>query len=225
MALPAPAPYDTGPTSGSHQFPPGYDGYDGYDDPPERSRRRGRGRTDPPTGRSAVPVAEPTGRQPAVRAVPDPAGPGPRGRPAELPPGDGDPPGHRRVGRDDRAGARQLRAVGGEPPGDRDGTDTGVHDGFEDEPALILQWGFFVLQTILGAAGGLAAWLGFHVLWDRWPFYAAAAVGAAVTLMLVLARALRRRYGHDLDLLTALIVVGIGVVLTVLPAAFVLQNR
>jgi hypothetical protein len=36
---------------------------------------------------------------------------------------------------------------------------------------------------------------------------------------------LRRRYGHELDLLTALVVVCVGVVLTVLPAAFALQNR
>jgi hypothetical protein len=190
---------------------PGVDdaGFDDYDEPPEPRRRRGRRRAD---ASAASPAASPAGRGAPVRAVPDRDEPAPgRGRRAD-PPAWGD-----------RDGARPLRAVDSEPG--RDSADTGVDDGFEDEPALILQWGFFVLQTILGAAGGLGAWLGFHVLWDRWPFYAAAAVGAAVALMLVIARALRRRYGHDLDLLTALIVVGIGVVLTVLPAAFALQNR
>ena len=42
--------------------------------------------------------------------------------------------------------------------------------------------------------------------------------------MLVLARTLRRRHGRDLDLLTAVVTVGIITVLTVLPAAFTLQG-
>jgi hypothetical protein len=120
---------------------------------------------------------------------------------------------------------RALRAVGAAPGDLDDADDEYADDDYADEAPLILQWGMFVLQTIFGAAAGLGIWLGFHVLWDRWPFYAAVGVGVAVTVMLVVARWLRRRYGHDLDLLTSIIVMGIGVVLTVLPAAFSLQNR
>ena len=50
------------------------------------------------------------------------------------------------------------------------------------------------------------------------------AVGVAAVAMLVLARALRRRHGRDLDLLTAVVTAGIITVLTVLPAAFTLQG-
>jgi hypothetical protein len=50
------------------------------------------------------------------------------------------------------------------------------------------------------------------------------AVGVAAIGMLVLARTLRRRHGRDLDLLTAIVTFGIITVLTVLPAAFTLQN-
>jgi hypothetical protein len=174
-----------------------------------------------------------------VRAVPDPEDTGARRRHREQPDTDPDrtgsrrrkrakstpewhddsPPAGRRTGRDDRDGAG-LRAVesADDPAGEFD-------DDYADEPALILQWGIFVLQTIFGAAAGLGVWLGFHVLWDKYPLYAPVGVGAAVTVMLVVARWLRRRYGHDLDLLTSIIVVGVGVVLTVLPAAFSLQSR
>ncbi len=154
-----------------------------------------------------------TGRRGPVRAVPDPDDTGSRRRRRRAADDDLPP---------DRAGSPALRAVDPAPDG-RDG-DTDDDD-YADEPALILQWGMFVLQTIFGAASGLGIWLGFHVLWERYPFYAAAGVGGSVTVLLVVARWLRRRYGHDLDLLTSIIVVGIGVVLTVLPAAFSLQNR
>jgi hypothetical protein len=96
--------------------------------------------------------------------------------------------------------------------------------GYEREPALILQWGIFVAQTLTGAIAGLGVWLGFYRLWSTWPFYAVPAVGVAAIGMLVLARALRRRHGHDLDLLTAVVTVGIATVLTVLPAAFTVQG-
>jgi hypothetical protein len=49
-------------------------------------------------------------------------------------------------------------------------------------------------------------------------------VGAALIGMLVVARTLRRRYGQELDLLTAVVTIGVGTVLTVLPAAFTLQG-
>jgi hypothetical protein len=93
----------------------------------------------------------------------------------------------------------------------------------EHEPSLLLQWGIFVAQTLTGAIAGLGVWLGFYRLWSTWPFYAAPAVGVAAIAMLVLARALRRRHGRDLDLLTAVVTVAIATVLTVLPAAFTLQ--
>jgi hypothetical protein len=93
-----------------------------------------------------------------------------------------------------------------------------------DEPSLLLQWGVFVAQTLTGAAVGLGVWLGFYRLWSTWPFYAAAAVGVVLAVMLVVARAVRRRYGHELDLLTAVVTVAVGTVLTVLPAAFTLQS-
>jgi hypothetical protein len=99
-----------------------------------------------------------------------------------------------------------------------------AEDAYAEEPSLILQWGIFLAQTLTGAAVGLGVWLGFYRLWSTWPFYAAPAVGAALVGMLVVARALRRRYGHELDLLTAIVTVGVGVVLTVLPAAFTLQG-
>jgi hypothetical protein len=94
----------------------------------------------------------------------------------------------------------------------------------EHEPSLLLQWGIFVAQTLTGAVAGLGVWLGFYRLWSTWPFYAVPAVGVAAIGMLVIARTLRRRHGHDLDLLTAAVTVGISTVLTVLPAAFTLQN-
>jgi hypothetical protein len=93
-----------------------------------------------------------------------------------------------------------------------------------DEPSLVLQWGVFVLQTLTAAAVGVGVWLGFYRLWSTWPFYAAPAVGAVFIGMLALARLVRRRYGHELDLLTAIVTVGVGTVLTVLPAAFTLQS-
>ena len=90
--------------------------------------------------------------------------------------------------------------------------------------SLILQWGIFVAQTLTGAIAGLGVWLGFYRLWSTWPFYAAPAVGVAAIAMLVLARALRRRHGRDLDLLTAVVTAGVSTVLTVLPAAFTLHG-
>ena len=105
---------------------------------------------------------------------------------------------------------------------DHDDHDEDEHD--EREPALILQWGIFVAQTLTGAIAGLGVWLGFYRLWSTWPFYAVPAVGVAAVAMLVLARALRRRHGRDLDLLTAVVTAGIITVLTVLPAAFTLQG-
>jgi hypothetical protein len=97
-------------------------------------------------------------------------------------------------------------------------------DAYGEEPSLVLQWGIFLAQTLTGAAVGLGVWLGFYRLWATWPFYAAPAVGAALIGMLFVARTLRRRYGHELDLLTAAVTTGVGTVLTVLPAAFTLQG-
>jgi hypothetical protein len=119
-------------------------------------------------------------------------------------------------------GARRARStfrVADDLPPDPDHDD-------EDfaEPSLILQWGIFLAQTLTGAAVGLGVWLGFYRLWSTWPFYAAPAVGAALIGMLVVARTVRRRYGHELDLLTAVVTIGVGTVLTVLPAAFTLQG-
>ncbi len=116
---------------------------------------------------------------------------------------------------------RSLHAVDSDPDSSE---HTGIHYGFEDEPSLLLQWGGFIVQTVVGAACGLGVWLGFYQLWDRWPFYTAPAAGAAMAIMLAITRSIRRRYGHELDLLTAVLAVGVGVVLTVLPAAFVLQH-
>jgi hypothetical protein len=123
--------------------------------------------------------------------------------------------------RAERLSPRPLRSVDADPDASE---NTGIHYGFEDEPSLLLQWGGFIMQTVLGAACGLGVWLGFYQLWERWPFYSAPAAGAAMAVMLAVTRAIRRRYGHDLDLLTAILTVGVGVVLTVLPAAFVLQH-
>ena len=105
-----------------------------------------------------------------------------------------------------------------------DRRDEPEHEHDESEPALLLQWAIFVAQTLTGAVAGLGVWLGFYRLWSTWPFYAAPAVGVAAVVLLVFARALRRRHGKDLDLLTAVVTVGISTVLTVLPAAFTLQG-
>jgi hypothetical protein len=94
----------------------------------------------------------------------------------------------------------------------------------DPEPSLLLQWGIFLAQTLTGALAGIGIWLGFYRLWSTWPFYAVPSVGVAAIGMLVLARTLRRRHGHDLDLLTAIVTVGVITVLTVLPAAFTLQD-
>jgi hypothetical protein len=170
---------------------------------------RGRGAQsayEPDTGRGARPAYEPDGAAP----VPPPAfapGPEPAYEPDQVGP----------RGR----GSRTLHAVDSETeivavPRDEDED--------EDDGSAALQWFVFILQTVVGAVAGLGIWLGFHYLWDRYPFYAAPAVGATIAVMLVVARFLRRRYGHELDLVTALITVGVGVVLTVLPAAFALQH-
>ena len=105
---------------------------------------------------------------------------------------------------------------------DADVEEPDEHD--YDEPSLLLQWGIFVAQTLTGAVAGLGVWLGFYRLWSTWPLYAAPTVGVATIGMLVLARTLRRRHGHDLDLMTAIVTIGIATVLTVLPAAFTLQS-
>jgi hypothetical protein len=107
---------------------------------------------------------------------------------------------------------------------DEDEHDEEEPDEHGHEPALILQWGIFVAQTLTGAIAGLGVWLGFYRLWSTWPFYAVPAVGVAAIGMLVLARTLRRRHGRDLDLLTAVVTVGVSTVLTVLPAAFTLHG-
>jgi hypothetical protein len=105
-----------------------------------------------------------------------------------------------------------------------DETDQGDDGDEHREPSLLLQWGIFIAQTLTGAIAGLGVWLGFYRLWSTWPFYAVPAVGVAAIGMLVLARTLRRRHGHDLDLLTAIVTVTIITVLTVLPAAFTLPE-
>ncbi len=151
------------------------------------------------------------------------------------------PPSGRRRAHPDTAGATALMPridpVEAPAPDPDEVTDTGARrarsafrvaeepaDDRYDEPSLVLQWGIFIVQTLTGAAVGLGVWLGFFRLWSTWPFYAAPAVGAAMILMLVVARALRRRSGHELDLLTAVVTVGVGTVLAVLPAAFTLQG-
>ncbi|HEY6746579.1 MAG TPA: hypothetical protein VI357_12785 [Mycobacteriales bacterium] len=125
-------------------------------------------------------------------------------------------------------GARRARsAFHLAPEAERSEDDEPADDEPEedyDEPSLLLQWGVFVAQTLTGAVAGLGVWLGFYRLWSTYPFYAAPAVGAATIVMLVLARTLRRRHGHDLDLMTAIVTIGVATVLTVLPAAFTLQH-
>jgi hypothetical protein len=118
-------------------------------------------------------------------------------------------------------GARRARSAFHLAP-ETDHEDAEEHD--YDEPSLLLQWGIFVAQTLTGAVAGLGVWLGFYRLWSTYPLYAAPSVGVATIVMLVLARTLRRRHGHDLDLMTAIVTVAVATVLTVLPAAFTLQN-
>ncbi|CAA9264229.1 MAG: hypothetical protein AVDCRST_MAG41-2531, partial [uncultured Corynebacteriales bacterium] len=127
-------------------------------------------------------------------------------------------------------GARRTRstfhvatAADAAPAAERDAYDA-YDDYDEDDSSLLLQWGIFVAQTLTGAAVGLGVWLGFFRLWSTWPLYAAPAVGVVMIAMLVGGRTLRRRHGHDLDLFTAVLAIGIGTVLTVLPAAFTLQG-
>lgn len=118
-------------------------------------------------------------------------------------------------------GARRARSTFHLAPETKE-ADQEEHD--YDEPSLLLQWGIFLAQTLTGALAGVGIWLGFYRLWSTFPLYAAPAVGLVTILMLVLARTLRRRHGHDLDLMTASVTIGIATVLTVLPAAFTLQH-
>lgn len=133
-------------------------------------------------------------------------------------------PGGRRAGNLRVAGDPDQPAASHAGRGPRDPGSPGGASADADEPSLAVQWGVFLLQTLAGAGCGLGVWLGFYRLWERWPLYAVPAVGVAQIGMLLVARMLRRRYGHDLDLLTAVLTVAIGVVLTVLPVAFVLQS-
>jgi hypothetical protein len=126
-------------------------------------------------------------------------------------------------------GARRARsafrlATEATDASEADDAEDADEDEHQHEPALFLQWVVFVAQTLTGAIAGLGVWLGFYRLWSTWPFYAVPAVGVAAIGMLVLARALRRRHGRDLDLLTAVVTAGVITVLTVLPAAFTLQG-
>jgi hypothetical protein len=121
-------------------------------------------------------------------------------------------------------GARRARSTFHLAPEAHDADDHEHDEDDYDEPSLLLQWGIFVAQTLTGAVAGLGVWLAFYRLWSTWPLYAAPAVGVATIGMLVLARTLRRRHGHELDLMTATVTIGIATVLTVLPAAFTLQS-
>lgn len=215
-----PAPADPGPgfglgspDPGSRWRPPAETGAYGLVDRPDEAPARGRRRVGATRADLVRPEVGTSGNTAGATALL----PSPRQAPVPEPDEVTDT-GARRV----RSAFHVAPDTDARPDARTDHDDENDED--FDEPSLVLQWGIFFAQTLTGAAVGLGVWLGFYRLWSTWPFYAAPAVGAAMIGMLVVARTLRRRYGHELDLLTAIVTIGIGTVLTVLPAAFTLQS-
>lgn len=93
------------------------------------------------------------------------------------------------------------------------------------ERSLLSAWMSFLVQILVAAAGGLAVWLGFQTLWRRWPYGAAVAAAAVLVVMLVTGHQIHRRRHPDEppDMVTAGVLVIVGLVLTVSPVAFVLR--
>ncbi|HEY9389650.1 MAG TPA: hypothetical protein VIR27_07765, partial [Mycobacteriales bacterium] len=110
-------------------------------------------------------------------------------------------------------------------------------DDVDDEPAeaasagdraersFLGAWTSFLMQILVAAAGGLAVWLGFQTLWRRWPYGAAVAAAAVLVVMLVTGHQIHRHRHPDEppDMVTAGVLVIVGLVLTVSPVAFVLR--
>lgn len=126
---------------------------------------------------------------------------------------------------------RRRRRESAEPdrPEDLDEEYLDVDDDADEEedaePSLRQAWTSYIGQILVAAAGGLGIWLGFQALWRRWPWGAAPAAGLVLVGMLLAGHHLHRRRHPDepLDLVTVGVLLIVGLVLTVSPAAFVLR--
>lgn len=95
----------------------------------------------------------------------------------------------------------------------------------EDDEELVRLWTFFVGQAAIAAIIGLLLWLASYWQWRHAPYLAAITSPVVLIGMLVGAQqiCLRRQPSQGLDLFTTGVVLGVGMLLTVLPAAFVLR--
>ena len=113
------------------------------------------------------------------------------------------------------------------PDGDPEDGDQEEDDLDDDrvERSFLAAWISFLVQILVAAAGGLAVWLGFQTLWRRWPYGAAAAAAVVLVIMLVSGHQIHRRRHPDEppDMVTAGVLVIVGLVLTISPVAFVLR--
>jgi hypothetical protein len=92
------------------------------------------------------------------------------------------------------------------------------------ERSLLSAWLVFLLETVVAAAVGLGAWLGFHELWRTEPLMAAGGCGVVLVGMHAVVGWVRRRQtGNAMDLFSSCVVVAVGVAITVLPAAFAIK--
>lgn len=110
--------------------------------------------------------------------------------------------------------------------GDVDYDDELDRDGPADQRRSFGQaWASFVGQILAAAAGGLVVWLGFQSLWRRWPYGAAGAAAGVLVILLLGGHLVHRRRHPDEppDMVTVGILVIVGLVLTISPAAFVLR--
>lgn len=118
-----------------------------------------------------------------------------------------------------RPGGRRDVVPRDEGEHDEDGE---VHD---DGRSLGSAWLAFVIQILGAAVGGLGVWLAFQELWRRLPYGAAGAAGLTLIAMLIGGHFIHKRRHPDepLDLVTVAVLLVVGLVLTVSPAAFVLR--
>jgi hypothetical protein len=89
------------------------------------------------------------------------------------------------------------------------------------EPSALWMWITLIVQGVLGAVGGAAAWVGFRYLWLNLPVVALAAAVAATVGLVLLVRAIR---GSD-DPQTTILAVLVGLVVTISPAVLLLAVR
>jgi hypothetical protein len=104
---------------------------------------------------------------------------------------------------------------------DDDYLDDDDEDREPERLSPIKEWLLIAGQLAIGVVGGAGLWLGFNWLWVKIPVAAVFAAVAVIVGMVWVVRKARRAE----DLLTTIITVFIGLVVTVTPAAVLLLSR